>query len=118
MTQIKFSRNNVVSDILVLWYYGILNAALISRSSSLSFEQLSRKEETTNRVYQEILKNKERVEFMLSSETPEFQVIDRTFIPIVAASSKLKALLIGGFLGGFLGVGYIIGRKVIRDAMA
>ena len=94
------------------------NAALISRASSLNFEQLSRKVETTNRVYQEILKNKERVEFMLSSETPEFQVIDRTFIPIVSASSKLKALLIGGFLGGFLGVGFIIGRKVIRDAMA
>jgi len=104
--------------LVIFWCYSILNAALISRASSLSFEQLSRKVETTNRVYQEILKNKERVEFMLSSETPEFQMINRTFIPIVAASSKLKALLIGGFLGGFLGVGYIFGRKIIRDAMA
>ena len=93
------------------------NAALISRASSLSFEQLSRKVETTNRVYQEILKNKERVEFMVSSEKPEFQVIDRTFIPIEEAASKLKALLIGGFLGGFLGVGFVLGRKIIRDAM-
>lgn len=93
------------------------NANTISRASDLSLGQLTRKVQTTNRVYEEILRNKEKVEFMLSSETPEFQVIDRTFIPIKSAASRLKALLIGGFLGGFLGVGYIIGRKIIRDAM-
>ena len=93
------------------------NANTISSTATLNLGQLSRKVETTNRVYQEILKNKEKIEFMLNSETPEFQIIDRTFIPIKDAPSKFKALLIGGFLGGFLGMGYIIGRKIIRDIM-
>lgn len=93
------------------------HANTISQASNLNLAQLSRKIETTNRIYQEVLKNKEQVEFMLSSETPEFQIIDRTFLPIITAPDRMKTLLIGGFLGGFLGIGFIIARKFIRDAI-
>jgi len=44
-------------------------------------------------------------------------MIDRTYIPLASQSSKIKQLLIGGFLFGFLGVLYVIARKIIRDAM-
>lgn len=91
---------------------------LISRASSLVLDQLDRRVQTTNRHYETVLNNKEKLEYILSTETPTFQVIDRTFIPIENKSSRLKALLIGGFLGGFLAIGYFIGRKIIRDAMA
>ena len=91
------------------------NLNVYSRTSNLGLDQLARKLQTTTRLYEEVLSNKEKVEYVISSETPEFQVIDRTFLPIKDAPSKLKALIIGAFLGSFLSIAYIIGRKIIRE---
>lgn len=90
---------------------------ILSKVSHLKLDQLNRKVETTNRVYQEVLRNKERLEFMIGNESADFQIIDRTFVPIDNSTSKIMNVLIGGFLGAFLAIIYILSRKFFRDAM-
>ena len=67
----------------------------------------------------EALKNQEMANYALKEQTPFIQPIDVPFAPIAPIpNSLLKALVIGGFLGGFLAVGYFVFRKIIRDAMS
>jgi uncharacterized protein involved in exopolysaccharide biosynthesis len=60
----------------------------------------------------------EYADYALKNATPFFQEIDRPGGPIKpVGKSKKKALLIGGFLGMFLGAGYVLGRKIYREAI-
>ncbi|MCB0657377.1 MAG: hypothetical protein KDC57_14630 [Saprospiraceae bacterium] len=70
-------------------------------------------------MYGEVIKNLETASFALQSQTPFFQTIDEPQFPILPSpKSLLKAILIGGLLGGFLSCGFFISRKIYRDAMA
>lgn len=54
-------------------------------------------------VYTEILKNLESLKLDLARETPIVQIIDRPILPLEKNKlGKLKGLVIGGFIGGFL----------------
>ncbi len=68
--------------------------------------------------YEESLRSQKSLELLLRQDTPEFQIIDQTFLPVENSPSKIKACILGGFLGLFLGGIWIVGRKIIRDAMA
>ena len=94
------------------------NQGLIGSTYQVTIGRLDRQVTQISAQYMQALKNKEAVEYILQNKTPDFQIIDRTFIPLRNAASKLSTLLIGGFLGVFLGMGYLIGRKIIRDALA
>ena len=91
---------------------------IISPTSGLTVSKLNRKVQQLNGLYTQAYDQQQKLEFLLNSQTPTFQVIDQTFIPIKDAPSKLIALLLGGFLGGFLGITFFIIRKLIRDALA
>ncbi len=94
--------------------YGILDKANLVRSNDLRTES-----QITILAYGEAVKNMELSDFQLRNATPVFQLIDNAIPPIKPdKSSKIKAILIGGFLGGFLSLGFFIGRKIIRDAMS
>ncbi|MEM6966581.1 MAG: hypothetical protein AAF573_17585 [Bacteroidota bacterium] len=81
--------------------------------------QLQRKLEALNIAYQESLKNVEVADFALRSNTPFIDIIDAPIPPLIPQyESKVRALLIGGFLGGFLAVAFVIGRKIIMDTLA
>lgn len=70
--------------------------------------------------YGEALKNQEIANFALKSKTPFIQPIDLPIPPLSSSKDSRvykKNLIIGGFLGSFLAIIFIIGRKVIRDAM-
>ena len=70
-------------------------------------------------MYGEVIKNLETASFALQSQMPFFQTIDEPQFPILPSpKSLLKAILIGGILGGFLSCGFFISRKIYRDAMA
>ena len=84
---------------------------------SLGISRLSREVSLLDGEYSESLRNQKKLELLLSQETPEFQIIDRTFFPTKNAPSKIKSIILGGFLGTFLACLYFLGRKVIRDAM-
>ena len=67
----------------------------------------------------ESLKNQEMADYALKEQTPFIQPIDIPFAPIAPIpNSLLKTLIIGGFLGGFLAVGFFVFRKILRDAMS
>ena len=69
-------------------------------------------------AYAEVLKNLEIADFALKRSTPFFQAIDVPVEPIpLIRESKLKALLLGSFIGGFLSVFFLVVRKLFRDAM-
>jgi len=69
-------------------------------------------------AYGESLKNQELADFALKSKTPFIQLIDLPISPISREKeSKLKAIILGSFLGGFLATVFILGRKIIRDSL-
>ena len=91
---------------------------LIGRSAQLNIADLSRRVKDIDRRYQQALVTKESLEAIINRQTPDFLMIDRTYIPLESGSSKIKQLLLGGFLFGFLMILFVIGRKIVRDAMA
>ena len=89
-----------------------------SSRSGLRRVELQRELVLIEQEYGEVLRNRKSMEVLLSNAIPEFQVIDRTFIPVKNESSKLISVLLGAILGLFLAGIYIIGSKIVRDAMA
>jgi uncharacterized protein involved in exopolysaccharide biosynthesis len=87
------------------------------KSSKLNTMDLQRAFASTSDLYNKVRKNKEELEFVLKNKSPEFQILDRTFIPIVNAQSKIKQITIGIVLGIFLSILYILGSKIVRDAL-
>ena len=94
------------------------NRGVSSSQASINLSKLERDVSKANQEYEESVRSKKRLEMLLQGGTPTFQVIDQTFFPVRNASSLLKALILGGFLGGFLSSFFVIGRKIVRDAMA
>ena len=69
-------------------------------------------------MYAEVIKNKETAHFILKSETPFFQVVDQSELPISAVPKGLvKQLVTGGFLGAFLLSLFFLGRTVYKQTM-
>jgi len=69
-------------------------------------------------AYGEVIKNLEVAKITLQKETPLIQVIDQPVFPLLKEkASRLKGLLIGGFLAGFLMVGFLLGQQYYREMM-
>ncbi len=67
----------------------------------------------------ELVKNLEVAKMSLLQETPLIQVIDRPILPLEKARlGKLKAIVIGGIIGGFLMVIILFLRKSFKIVMA
>jgi len=66
-------------------------------------------------LYGELIKNLELSKTMAAREEPLITVIDTPHYPLRMRESKLKAALIGGFLGGFLCVAFFGARAFIQD---
>ena len=69
-------------------------------------------------VYGEAIKNLEMADFALKNKTPFIQAIDLPVAPLKKVKkSKLKGLLTGLSIGILLGSVFVVGRKIIRNAM-
>jgi len=69
-------------------------------------------------VYAEVLKNLETLKLDMARETPIVQLIDTPRLPLVKEKlGKAKGILMGGILGGFLIVGYLLGSLYVRELM-
>lgn len=92
--------------------------SIILSTNKLPKQQLARKVEMLYIMYGEAIKNQERAEFLLSSATPYFQVIDRPMGPFQPiGKSRLKAAIMGGVLGGFLAIALIVGRHWLLEKL-
>ncbi len=92
---------------------------IYTNTDNLRESRLGRDVQVLSIMYGEALKNLEIADFSLKNKTPFIQLIDAPIPPInPIGESKLKAIILGGFLGGFLAIGFIIGRKIFRDAMS
>jgi len=72
-------------------------------------------------AYGEAIKNKEIADFSLKSKTPFIQSIDLPIPPLKPNKTLItyiKQIIIGGILGVFLAIAFIVGRKIYRDTMA
>jgi len=67
-------------------------------------------------ILTELVKQSELAKVTLRKETPLIQVIDKPILPLAKEKfGKLKGLVVGGFLFGFLAFLYLIVKKVIRE---
>ena len=95
------------------------NQGLITRKAMLKRAQLERKVQVAYIAYGEAIKNFEIAEFSLKNATPFFQIIDEPILPLTAIrESKIKAIILGIFMGGFLAVAFIVARRLLRDTMS
>jgi hypothetical protein len=87
-----------------------INPAL--RTAPVSAEIMSREKMMIATIFAEVVKNLELAKFTLQQETPVIQVVDRSYLPLQKEKeSKLKGLLLGGILAGFLTVGFLLARR-------
>ena len=67
-------------------------------------------------VYAEVLKNLETLKLDMGRETPIVQIIDSPRMPLkIDKFGKLKGILIGGILGGFLIFCYLLGGMYLKE---
>jgi len=70
-------------------------------------------------VYAEVLKNLETLKLDLARETPLVQIIDRPRLPLKKEKlGKIKGIVFGGILGGFLIIFYLIGSQYIKEIIS
>jgi len=73
----------------------------------------------TGTAYAEVMKNTEVLKLDLAQQTPLVQIIDKPIMPLgIKGFGKAKGLIIGGFLGGFLAVGWLLIVYFYRRIMA
>lgn len=70
-------------------------------------------------ILAELVKQSELAKVTLRKETPLIQVIDPPILPLKKERfGKLKGLIIGGFMFGFLTVLFLIAKRLLKDLMA
>lgn len=91
-----------------------LNPALNVRRAPSARRQVDVQANTA--ILTELVKQTELAKVTLRRETPLIQVIDRPILPLPKEKfGKLKGLVLGGFLGGFLIVLGLIVRRFLRE---
>lgn len=95
------------------------NRGLYNRKDQLQQYRLEAQVKMLGTAYAKVVEQKEIAEFSLNDQTPVVQIIDYPISPIEPSKSSLvKNLIIACLVGGFLGAIFIIGRKILRDALA
>ena len=95
------------------------NLGIWNQTSALPGKRYSRDIQKLTLMYAESLKNLEFADFALKNTTPFIQPIDRPILPLKGnKASLLKSLITGFLLGIFIGITFVAGRKIYRDAMA
>ncbi|HEY6977117.1 MAG TPA: Wzz/FepE/Etk N-terminal domain-containing protein [Chitinophagaceae bacterium] len=88
-----------------------LNPALQSQRAPAQEGQL--RVTVLGTAYGEVLKNLELAKINLQQQTPLYQILDEPHLPLRAEkTSRLIALIFGGFTGGFLVICFLLGRKI------
>jgi len=66
-------------------------------------------------ILTELVKQTELAKVTLRKETPLIQIIDKPILPLKKEKfGRLKGIIIGGFLAGFMSVIYLIFRRLFK----
>jgi muramoyltetrapeptide carboxypeptidase LdcA involved in peptidoglycan recycling len=72
----------------------------------------------TGTAYSELAKNVEILQLELAQQTPLIQIIDSPIMPLkIQVLGKIKGIILGGFLGGFLIVTWLLAGYFYRRVM-
>jgi uncharacterized protein involved in exopolysaccharide biosynthesis len=94
-----------------------LNPAMMVRKSPGTRRQVDVQANTA--ILTQLVTNLEMAKVNLRKETPLIQVIDRPILPLKKEKvGKLKSLILGGFLAGFLTVLVLIFKKLLAGILA
>lgn len=92
------------------------NKNVISAIVRTEEERLQSEYSIAMNVYNELAKQLEQVKIQVKEETPVFSVLEPAMVPSETSKPKyLIILLVSLFLGGFAGVGWIIGKQYYND---
>jgi uncharacterized protein involved in exopolysaccharide biosynthesis len=81
-------------------------------------QKIQTKVQLTGTAYSELTRNIEILKLDLAQQTPLIQVIDNPIMPLgVTSFGKIKGIILGGFLGGFLIVGWLLAVYFYRKIM-
>jgi hypothetical protein len=82
-------------------------------------EMVTRDKMVLQTMYAEVVKNLELSRLSMAQETPIIQIVDTPILPLKKEQlGKIKSLIIGAFLGGFLILIWLVLRKTYRDVMS
>jgi hypothetical protein len=92
----------------------MLNPAMNVKKTTSSKKQID--VQSNSAILTELIKQTELAKVSLRKETPLFQVIDSPILPLPTERyGKLKGIILGGILSGFLTVLGLIVRRVFKD---
>jgi hypothetical protein len=88
------------------------------KTAPIASEISSREKTMAATVFAEVVKNLEISKTILNQETPIIQMVDQSTFPLHKEKvSKLKSLIIGGILAGFMVALYLLGQKWIKTQL-
>jgi hypothetical protein len=89
------------------------------KTNAISSEISTRDKTMAATIFAEVVKNLELSKTLLNQETPIIQIVDQSTFPLEKEkTSKLKSLILGAFLAGFLTVLYLIASKWLKSQLA
>lgn len=89
------------------------------RSAAVGAEITSRDKTIAATLYAEVVKNLEMARTLLSQATPAIQMVDQSSLPLPKErTGRLKSLIAGGFLLGFLTIVFLLIRRWWKQQMA
>ena len=90
---------------------------VISSVAKVNRNRVQRNLDLVSESYNETRTNRQKIEYVLQTETPDFQIIDQTFIPILDRPSHKKSALYGFLLGIILSTFYLMLRLIVKNAL-
>lgn len=94
------------------------NNGLLYNITKVPGKQFTRNDHLLTLMYGEVIKNAELADFALKNSMPFLTIIDAPIAPIKPTPpGRVRALVIGLFLGGLLGYLFVILRQLVKEAL-
>jgi hypothetical protein len=88
------------------------------RTAPIASEISSREKTMAATIFAEVVKNLEMSKTILNQETPVIQIVDQSTLPLPKEKvSKLKSLIMGGLLGFFFVILFLLGNRWFRSQL-
>ncbi|SEW03588.1 hypothetical protein [Chitinophaga arvensicola] len=92
-----------------------LNFNAARQQANVATELASRDKLILQTMYTEVVKNLELSKITMAQETPVIQIVDKPILPLPQDKlGKLKGLILGGIIGGFLAIGALLTGKLYK----